>query len=347
VTGDSPFHPDDEATARLARYVTGGASPEEALEVERWIAADPARRALVDQLMEVWRRSGEGPDPMRLAEFDLDRARLKVKQKIRWGAPLAKPSALSGSRYLPRFAAAAAVALLAAGSWWAVQTVSLRMELGSERLAEYWTDAGEVRTVVLSDGSQATLAPGSALRETRSGATREVELRGQAYFAVSHDPARPFIVRAGGIETRVLGTQFSVKSRPGEPAGVVLRSGKVAVTAGSPSRTVRAVLSPGQHAMQTPDGSLRVTRVDLARELAWTTGRLDLAGTPVGDVARDLEHWFGLPIVLSDSALQRRRITGSFPLDSSTTVIRALAALLDARVEQRGDTVVFTRRTES
>lgn len=328
---------DDETIARLGRYATGTASAEEALAVERWIAAEPGRREVVEQMAAVWQRSSERPNAIGAAEFDVERARLAVKQKIRWRRP--KPSPWS------QFAAAAAVVLLAAGGWWMAHPPRAGAGDRPEWIAEHHTGRGELRTVVLGDGTRVTLAPGSALRQARFGRTRDVDLTGKAYFQVTHDPAHPFVVHAGPVETRVLGTTFSVTARPGEPGEVVLRSGRVAVTATSAKKITRAILDPGQRAIGTADGSLELGDTDVARELAWTNGQLAFAGAPLADVVRELGHWYGLSVAVTDSSLSHRRVTGAFPLDSSTTVIRALAALVDARVVQRGDSILLERRS--
>ena len=120
--------------------------------------------------------------------------------------------------------AAALLPLLLAGAW-------LWLRTPAPAARHYATGVGQHREVVLPDSSHVWLHPRSELTWTTGPhQERRVTLRGEAFFAVTRDPAHPFVVRAAGVAVRVLGTSFLVKADPRLPTTTVLvRTGRVAV----------------------------------------------------------------------------------------------------------------------
>jgi ferric-dicitrate binding protein FerR (iron transport regulator) len=224
-------------------------------------------------------------------------------------------------------AAAATVALfLGGGIVW--QTLPPAMPHPQEFVAP----AGSPRTITLSDGSTVTLAPGSrlAFAEGRgASSSRSATLGGQAFFVVAHDARRPFLVTAGSVTTRVLGTEFNVRAYPEDRSTlVVLRSGKIRVTVPRAAGTSEAVLAPGEEARIDSLGRLQVDAADIGRTLGWTSGRLEFAGTELTAVLRDINRWYGLRLALADTSFARHRITATFDRTVADSAIATLTRLL-------------------
>jgi ferric-dicitrate binding protein FerR (iron transport regulator) len=219
-------------------------------------------------------------------------------------------------------------------------------------LQEYATARGQRTTVHLADGTQVLLAAETRLLVPRDfgrpGARREVQLEGQAHFTVTHDAARPFVVRTATSVTEDLGTTFAIRAYPAEPeVEVVLAEGRVAVQPahGSPRSSARSVLVPGDLARIDAEGHLQTTHaVNLSRYLAWTTGSLVFEGVPFRQAALDIERWYDLDIRLADPALGARRISGTVAGESVDAVLGYLALVLNARYEVAGKTVTFSPR---
>jgi len=197
---------------------------------------------------------------------------------------------------------------------------------GPGPLAEYLAPAHETRTVTLADGTLVRLAPGSRLRVWGEAETRDVSLEGRAFFAVTRDESRPFVVRAGPGEIRVLGTRFEVAE---EATGI------------------RTVVLEGLVAVSNPEGSVEVPAGGLARMrpgeapvaeavedpwslLDWPEGILVFQETPLSQVAEEVSQHFGRPIVVSGPELGSRRITAWFQGESFDEVAESLCLVVDA-----------------
>lgn len=141
----------------------------------------------------------------------------------------------------------------------------------------YRTGVGEQRLVVLEDGSRVRLNTDSAVRVAYWGDARRVFLRrGQAFFEVAHDPARPFRVDAGEAEVRALGTRFDVRREAGGVA-VTLLDGRVRV---EDDRGEAADLEPRQQ-LRVTDAGLGRVRPAAPEAASWTTGRLVFHDAPL------------------------------------------------------------------
>jgi transmembrane sensor len=196
-------------------------------------------------------------------------------------------------------------------------------------MREVATVRGQRAELRFPDGTRITLAADSRLRfpGVFKGRTRDVYLEGEALFRVTHDPARPFLVRAAGSVTEDLGTEFGLKAYPGTGhVQVVVAEGKVALRPGTAPSSGGLVLTSNQLGRLTPDGQGTITdHVDVDRYLGWSRGRL----------AFDVE--FEIP----DSAVAARHLTASFGQEPLPDVLRIITLSLDIRYERVGGTVVF------
>ena len=235
---------------------------------------------------------------------------------------------------------------------------------GSLALREVATEPGQRVNLHLDDGTQVRMNAGSVLRMpgTFSDQVRMVHLSGEAYFEVTGD-ARPFVVATDrGQMIEVLGTEFNVKSYRDEPFGVVVSGGVVSVreVAGRPNdgQDGQYVLLPDElqesgqgiriergQMMTEQDGSVQVHHdVDLSRELAWLEHRLVFDDTPLNQVARELERWYRVKVVLSESAHGDLRVTATFENELPQEIFRSLSLSLNLDYDIEDGQVVFSRR---
>lgn len=192
------------------------------------------------------------------------------------------------------------------------------------------------KTVMLADGSVLTLRNNSSisLSEGFSKTNRVLTLSGEAFFDVKHDPAHPFIVHTKDASIEVLGTVFNVSAYPGNDyTETALFRGKVEVTSKKdPSR--KTILTPSQKLLirsgSRPDtafsiASLAVDPVDhKAKEIAWVRSRLKIQDETLEQIAKRLQQWYGIPIIITDEEVKQYSYSGTF---ESETVIKALEAL--------------------
>ncbi|MBS1659548.1 MAG: FecR domain-containing protein, partial [Bacteroidetes bacterium] len=155
--------------------------------------------------------------------------------------------------------------------------------------------------VVLADSSEAWLNAASSMTYPASfdGNTREVIIRGEAYFKVAKDAAKPFLVTAGKTTIQVLGTEFDVMAYEDEDAvRSSLVNGSVSILAyGKQDRAQKVVLQAGeQAAFDKSTGLLRVKHVDLDQVLGWRFGEFRCNETGLPAIMRQIARWYDVSV---------------------------------------------------
>jgi ferric-dicitrate binding protein FerR (iron transport regulator) len=177
------------------------------------------------------------------------------------------------------------------------------------------TSIGEYRTVELSDGTKITLNANTTLSypKTFSGESREVSLKGEAFFDVAHNPDKPFVVSTdNGMKIQVLGTVFNVRSYPEDlNMETTLVSGKVKVVEEKDQKTV--VLNPSQRATYVKsEDKLIVDNVQTENFTAWRQGKLIYDETPIRQVIGDLKRKYRIAISVESPKIMDYKYTGEF-----------------------------------
>jgi transmembrane sensor len=219
--------------------------------------------------------------------------------------------------------------------------------------SRYRTAKGEQRTIDLADGSVIALNTDSALIVDLTKTERRITLeRGQAFFKVAKDPARPFRVFAGTYEVRALGTAFDV-NRIGNTAKVTLEEGSVAIFDGVTSlgapHTLNAkpevVLKPDQQVVMARKAPIRIAKIDAKSIAPWRYGELVLDETPLGEIVEDLNRYGGPQIVLADPGLASIRVSGMFHTGRPDLLVEALTAGFPVRIARKtSDRIVLAPR---
>ncbi len=218
----------------------------------------------------------------------------------------------------PRWIAAGAAAAFAATLafvWVPVVMVDLQ--------ADQVTSTAELRSLTLQDGSTVTLAAKSAIAVSLSEAERRVRLlKGEAFFRVTSDARRPFKVIASHVQATVVGTEFDVRMAAGDVT-VDVAEGVVAV--GQLGATDGERLGAGQSLSIAANGKTRLATLPLPFVGAWRQGRLLTAEVPLRDAVEQLRRHFDGVIVLTDTGLGERPITGAYTLSEPESALRAIA----------------------
>jgi transmembrane sensor len=196
----------------------------------------------------------------------------------------------------------------------------------------YHTGNGERATVRMADGSTLQLAPATTVSIANDGATgaRVVTLVGEAHFSVVSKAHAPFIVRSGGLTTRVLGTEFDVRRYADDRVGqVAVFAGRVATTT---ARGEATVLDAGMVGRFSDSATVGVTS-GAPREYAdWTTGRLVFDDVSVPAMLTVLHRWSGYQFKLADSTLANRHVTTAFVIGENRAMLQQLKGLLGVRM---------------
>jgi ferric-dicitrate binding protein FerR (iron transport regulator) len=194
---------------------------------------------------------------------------------------------------------------------------------------EVVSPAGARIKVLLSDGSEVFLNSGSRLKYLRefSGNTRNVELLGEGYFKVSHNPDKPFIVEAGKLNIKAVGTSFNVLAYPDkDEIEATLVEGKVILEHSDEKGNVRSLgaMLPGQHIkynIQT--GIIHNTRGNVEKYIAWKDGKLIFEDAPINQVAGRLNQMFNVDIKV-DSGIRNYVYTVTFEDEPLSRILELL-----------------------
>lgn len=160
---------------------------------------------------------------------------------------------------------------------------------------------GQTFRLDLEDGTTVWLNAESSMSYPNrfTGKERRVSINGEAYFRVAKDASRPFVVKTGNIETRVLGTEFNVRAYAGEDKHVTLARGSVLVSeiGGKFSRT----LTPGQDAgIDDEHDNLYISTVDVLEYTAWKDNLFCFRDKELFDIMKEIGRWYNLEIVFSN-----------------------------------------------
>jgi len=201
----------------------------------------------------------------------------------------------------------------------------------------YTTAVGEIRRVPLADGSTAAINTDSkiavALAETRRSVTLE---KGEAWFQVAKDAKRPFVVEAGNVLVRAVGTAFSVRRREGG-ADVIVTEGVVEAWAkGADGQKIR--IAAGEMAFIADNAAIERGAAaggapTAERALAWRSGKIDLAGTRVDAAIAEFNRYNDRQIILRDPALAAERVDGVFRTDDPIGFAQVIAGSFDVGVD--------------
>jgi ferric-dicitrate binding protein FerR (iron transport regulator) len=193
---------------------------------------------------------------------------------------------------------------------------------------------------VLEDGTRVWLNSLTELRYPArfAGESREVFLEGEAYFEVSAD-GRPFVVHAGGVAVRVLGTGFNVNTRGAGMVRTVLVEGSVEVTVAGGEATR---LVPGELATWDGEaGRLAVERVRVAPHVAWKDRAFIFDNQGVGEIMETLSLWYDLDVVFVNEKARGTRLTGDLErYEDVRKLLYFFERTSDVRFEIDGRTVI-------
>ncbi len=223
---------------------------------------------------------------------------------------------------------------------------------------------GSRSKTILPDGSTVWLNAGSKIYYDKdfSGALREVKLEGEAFFDVQKDAGKPFIVHTAGVDIKVLGTAFNVKSYPGDKTvETTLLRGLVEVSRDNYIPQQPIVLHPNEKIIIDKDGDLeegaapekvtatqkmppiifKIVHLEVTEkdeppaETAWVSDRLVFRGEDFITLARKLERWYNVTVVFEDEASKHLNFTGSFENETAAQAFEALktASGFDYKIE--------------
>lgn len=201
------------------------------------------------------------------------------------------------------------------------------------------TDKGEKSSIILSDGTQVTLAPNSRLTypATFGKSQRAVSLVGEAYFQVTTNPDAPFLVDAGAVNVEVLGTSFNLNAyKTNSFVECSLEEGMVKVCwQDKPNEAV--VLSPNQKVrFDLTNELIRKSTTDLYKETAWMHNILIFQSDSIASIIQQIEQFYGVDIAIT-GILPDYLLTASYKENDINQVLKNLQQHFSFSYQKVGD----------
>lgn len=336
----------------LARHLAAEATPDEQARLRHWLHADPVHLQILTTVTRAWERAGEAaPAPILFSARDVEAAWQRFRPLMgiqpaghtppKPAAPEAVIRPIGGSWVAPLLRVAAAVVAVAGGAY-----AFFASRADGPPMAASYVSGGQRQQVRLPDGSTAWLNAHSQLRYSGLAKTgpRAVQLIGEAFFEVTPDPRRPFLVSSTTARVRVTGTAFNVRAYAAEDSVEVSVShgrvwlcrlagplDSVLLTAGTRA-ALRAADAPGSQ-----PALLRPTAASDTNFRAWQTDTLRFRDATVAHVVRTLRAAFGTRIELGSTGLVSCRFTGTFAHPQPAQVLAVLALATGSQAAAQAD----------
>lgn len=202
---------------------------------------------------------------------------------------------------------------------------------------------------VFPDGSIAWVRPSTELsyaRDFNRGASRFVTMWGEAFFEVTKNTRRPFIIRTGKVYTKVLGTSFNVRCYRGErSAEVSVVTGKVLVYESvKNARVQEAYLVPHQKVLAYNEGKqfVKAQETNSAMDI-WQRNDLSFSNTPVAEVVKALNERFNTDIIIKDNQINEYQLTADFTDVNLPSVLELLSKSLGITYEINNDSITMSK----
>lgn len=352
----------------LIRFLKDEVSQEEREFIESWLSESEKNREIFSEVALLWDKIGhqqlpQTPDPnlqwgkisqkfhslesitkeviQTNAENDL--SQFKIIRFEKYYSNVQKRILTST---IVRFAAMFLLALI---SWvmlygikpYTEELLSENAELN--KMFEAVARKGEKITLTLGDGTKVYINSDSKLTYPNifKPDSREVELIGEAYFSVTHDPGKPFKVKSGNTITVVRGTEFNIKNRENAVSVVVAKG---LVDTYTPLKNKKYSLRRGDMVKYDDiTGLSRPKKVDLEKYLAWREDKLAFDHTYLTEVADEIERCFNVDVEFSDESLKGKTITGIFQSDSLDRMLSIMSLTLDVKIYHSGKKVKITK----
>jgi transmembrane sensor len=276
-------------------------SQEEKHLFDKWISENSGNR----EVFEVLNRMGyTGDTEHMMAEKD------KIFEKIMNKAETT--GRRKKIRMLQYLSAASVALLLGVGIWF--YTNSHGDTTGA--LAETRVPYGKQSKIVLSDGTVVNLNSGSLLRypSTFKGQKiRKVTLEGEAYFEVAKDKTHPFVVNAGSVDVKVLGTHFNVKAYADEGrVTTTLLEGAISIAKVAEPAEKPLLVNPDQQVVFNKNtGMFQVQHVDASLYAGWTEGQYYFDNDSLTFIVKQLERNCNIKIAIRSEFLKSQIFSGS------------------------------------
>lgn len=232
-------------------------------------------------------------------------------------------------------------------------TIRQKSGSGKELINKVIIPYGKKSMIVLSDGTKVWLNAGSQLIYPSYflNKNRQVMLIGEAFFEVTKNPERPFVVRTNDMNVEVLGTRFDISAYPEDKIiQTVLEEGKVNLQysgRGILKRDYNIEMHPNQMVeMDRTSGEAKTRMVDVRKYVSWKEGMLEFEKVDLIRALKQVERYYNVKIVLADPMIGSYKLSGKLDLkdvpEEVLNVIK-LTVPIDWQKKSNGDFIIINK----
>ncbi|MDO5968237.1 FecR domain-containing protein [Flavivirga aquimarina] len=206
----------------------------------------------------------------------------------------------------------------------------------------YKTDVGQIQTIVLDDGTRVYLNSVSELKVPKEFTTssREISLNGEAFFEVSKDSLRPFIINTRSSLTKVLGTEFNLSAYANENVALTLHGGRVLFAAKDGNLDDGIILRPGEQAI-LKDSTITKKSVIPQNYIGWISEKLIFNNEPFELITQKLERRYGVTIRIEKESLKKDFFKGRYDKPKLDTLLEDLSFVLKFNYRKEGEIIII------
>ena len=292
------------AKTLFTKVLTGNISPEEKLDFEKWVKQSEENKSLFQDYQKIWQSASV------IKEYDIEKAKLKTQIKIN--------EKLKSNRgffyYWQKIAAVLLIPIIVASAYF----IFKNYDQPSKFVENIETPLSARTSFQLPDGSVVWLNSGTEVSyPNRFGKIREITLNGEAYFEIKKGK-RPFVVKTVYGDVKVYGTKFNVFAFDDEPFKTTLVEGSVGIKDKLNNKEI--LLKPGFQ-YTAKKGFNSIEKVDTELHTSWKDGKLIFRREPFESVAKRLERWYNVTIILKGDAIKNLWYTGTIEMESFIEVM--------------------------
>lgn len=338
----------DQRTQTAAEWLVrlSSSTPAEAdlIAWRQWLDEDSANRLVFEDLQRLWASTKRVPPSAETLALLLDPEEKGADKPLEPPQERGWVQALKERAIAPRYVAALVASTVFAI---AVTIFTIRLQGNSAQVESLTTQVGQDDTVLLQDGSRVDLGGRSAVEVKYTRSRRHLEmLSGEAYFQDRDYAKWPFVVSAGNLQVRAIGTAFDVEKDENQAAVSVVRglvevslSGHRIGSSASDMVDPRAangptlLVRPGEKVVIHSDGSMHEYTIDPAEAIAWRQGRLEFTDVNLKEVIEAVNRYAARPIVIASPTVGAMRFTGTVFVRATGEWVHSLPAVFPLIVD--------------
>ena len=317
----------------LVKYLVNETNEEETLMVEHWIQASDENKKQFEQFLLIWEQSLQLATP---TPIKVDDAWMRMQQRMK---PTGNKTTVAPIKAFNKnwLRVAAAIIIVVCAGWLGYVLVAKNNveQIASVTIAS----ANKVITDTLPDGSVITVNKNSKVSypSTFKGNSREVALNGEAFFKVTPNKDKPFIIHVNDVTVRVVGTSFNIKSENGKTE-VIVETGIVQVIKNT--HTIR-LLPKEKVITQWKDSTLAKDTVQDELYNYYRSKEFICNNTPLQSLVETLNEAYNTNIIIENDTLKDLPITTVFKDESLDNILAVISETFKIKIEKTGNQIIL------